>query len=97
RNAWYRNAHDNFLIELGKHGLGARDLVANVNFFSRVNVNAEGRMAFHAGNSRAGATVDLRAETDVLVVLNTCPHPLEPGNIYAPKPVKLTFLRTPAP
>ncbi|MEI8340133.1 MAG: DUF1989 domain-containing protein, partial [Verrucomicrobiota bacterium] len=22
RNQWHRNAHDNFLIELGKHGLG---------------------------------------------------------------------------
>lgn len=97
RNDWYRNAHDNFLIELGKHGLGARDLVANVNFFSRVDVDAEGRMAFHPGNSSAGATVDLRAETDVLVVLNTCPHPLDPSPTYAPKPVKLAFLRTPPP
>jgi hypothetical protein len=97
RNDWYRNAHDNFLIELGKHGLGARDLVANVNFFSRVDVDAEGRMKFHAGNSHAGATVDLRAETDVLVVLNTCAHPLEPSKEYAPKAVKLEFWRTPAP
>ncbi len=97
RNDWYRNAHDNFLIELGKHGLGARDLVANVNFFSRVDVDAEGRMKFHPGNSSAGATVDLRAETEVLVVLNTCAHPLDSATTYAPKPVKLEFLRTPAP
>src|SRR5689334_22858061 len=39
RNDWYRNAHDNFLVELGKHGLGARDLVANVNFFSRLDAD----------------------------------------------------------
>lgn len=94
RNGWHRNAHDNFLIELGKHGLGARDLVANVNFFSRVDVNDEGKMTFHPGNSHAGATVDLRAETDVLVVLNTCPHPLDAAVPYGPKPVRLTFLRT---
>jgi len=97
RNDWHRNAHDNFLIELGKHGLGPRDLVANVNLFSRVDVDAEGRMAFHPGNSAPGAAVDLRAETDVLVVLNTCPHPLDPSPEYTPKPVKLTFLRTPPP
>lgn len=97
RNDWYRNAHDNFLIELGKHGLGARDLVANVNFFSRVNVDAQGCMSFHAGNSAPGDAVDLRAETDVLVVLNTCPHPLDPASQYSPKPVRLTFLRTPPP
>jgi urea carboxylase-associated protein 2 len=97
RNDWFRNAHDNFLVELGKHGLDARALVANVNFFSRVDVDAEGRMTFHAGNSAAGASVDLRAETDVLVVLNTCMHPLDPSSNYAPKPVRLSFLRTPPP
>src|SRR5580765_7985383 len=47
RNDWFRNAHDNFLIELGKHGLGARALVANVNFFSRLDADSEGRLAFH--------------------------------------------------
>jgi urea carboxylase-associated protein 2 len=97
RNDWYRNAHDNFLIELGKHGLGKRDLVANANFFSRLDVDAEGVMKFHLGNSAAGAHVDLRAEMNVLVVLNTCQHPLDPNPNYAPKPVKLTALKTPPP
>jgi urea carboxylase-associated protein 2 len=97
RNDWYRNAHDNFLVELGKHGLGARDLVANVNFFSRLNADSEGRLTFHAGNSKAGDTVDLRAEMNVLVVLNTCQHPLDPNPDYAPQPVTLTLLEIPPP
>jgi len=97
RNDWYRNAYDDFLIELGKYGLGKRDLVANVNFFSRLDVDAEGKMHFHPGNSKAGDQVDLRAEMNVLVVLNTCQHPLDPNPIYAPKPVKLTVLQTPPP
>lgn len=97
RNAWFRNAHEDFLIELSKHGLGKRDLVANVNFFSRVNVDDEGKMSFHGNNSSTGATVDLRAEMDVLVVLNTCQHPLDPNSSYAPKPVKLMMLKTTAP
>lgn len=95
RNDWYRNAHDNFLVELGKHGLGKRDLVANVNFFSRLNVDTEGGMTYAAENSRAGDAVDLRAEMNVLVVLNSCQHPLDPNPAYAPKPVKLTVLKTP--
>jgi urea carboxylase-associated protein 2 len=95
RNDWYRNAHDNFLVELGKHGLGKRDLVANVNFFSRLDVDTEGVMKFHPGNSSAGAHVDLRAEMNVLVVLNTCQHPLNPSPKYAPKPVRLTVMKTP--
>jgi len=97
RNDWYRNAHENFLVELGKHGLGKRDLVANVNFFSRLNVDADGCMTYIAGNSKAGDTVDLRAEMNVLVVLNTCQHPLDPNPAYAPKAVKLTILKTPPP
>ncbi len=97
RNDWYRNAHDNFLIELGKHGLGKRDMVANVNFFSRLNVDDRGQMRFHADNSQAGAFVELRAEMDVLVVLNTCQHPLDPNPQYAPKPVKLDIIKTAPP
>jgi urea carboxylase-associated protein 2 len=97
RNNWYRNAHDDFLIELGKHGLGKRDMVANVNFFSRLDVDAEGGMHFHPENSRIGGHVDLRAEMNALVVLNTCQHPLDPNPTYSPKPVQLTALRTPPP
>ena len=81
RNDWHRNAHENFLIELGKHGLGARDLVANMNFFSKVTVDEAGALSFHPGPA---GSVDLRAEMEVLVVLNTCPHPLDPNPVYAP-------------
>jgi urea carboxylase-associated protein 2 len=95
RNDWYRNAHDNFLVELGKHGLGARDLVANANFFSRLDVDDEGRLTHHPDSSKAGDHIDLRAEMNVLVVLTTCQHPLDPNPAYAPKPVKLTLLKTP--
>jgi len=35
RNDYHKNGRDSFLVELGKWGLGPRDLVANVNFFSR--------------------------------------------------------------
>jgi len=97
RNDWYRNAHDNFLIELGKHGLGKRDLVANVNFFSRLQVDAEGGISFSPGNSKPGDSVDLRAEMDVLVVLNTCQHPLDSALTYRPKPVNLSIIKTPPP
>lgn len=95
RNDWYRNAHDNFLVELGKHGLGKRDLVANANFFSRVNVADDGKFTFQPGNSKVGDHVDLRAEMNVLVVITTCQHPLDPNRVYAPKPIKLTVLKTP--
>jgi urea carboxylase-associated protein 2 len=97
RNGYHKNALDSFLVELGKWGLGRRDLVANVNFFSRVDVAADGAISFHPGNSKAGDFVELRGEMNALVILNTCQHPLDPHPNYAPKPVGLSIRRVPAP
>lgn len=89
RNAMHRNARDSFIIELGKWGLGKRDIVPNVNFFSKVSCDETGRLHFAANHSQAGAFVELRFEMNVLVVVSTCPHPLDPNPEYAPKPVLL--------
>ena len=88
RNNCHRNGRDSLLVELGKWGLGLPDLVANVNFFSKVAVAPDGGLSFVAGHSPAGSQVLLRAEMDTLVVLDTCPHPLDPSPSWAPKPVQ---------
>jgi uncharacterized protein YcgI (DUF1989 family) len=92
-----KNAYDAFVIELAKYGMTARDLTAPVNFFSRVVVNEVGAMTFTSGQSRAGDFVELRAEMNVLVVLNTCQHPLDPNPRYEPRPVALSVRRVPPP
>lgn len=91
KNGFFRNTRDNFLIELGKFGLGKRDLVPNVNFFVKVTADEHGNLSFVQAHSRAGSSVELRAELDVLVVLSNTPHPLDPTPIYAPKPVALNI------
>ena len=96
-NDCHRNAHDAFLVELGKWGLGKADLHANLNLFSKVTADGQGRLGYVSGHSPAGSYVDLRAEMNVLVVLNTCPHPFDPGTSYAPRKVKLAVRRTPPP
>ena len=93
RNQYHKNGRDSFLVEAGKWGLGPRDLASNVNFFSRVNVTEDGSMSYHTGNSAPGSYVELRAEMNVLTVLNTCQHPLDPNPEYAPKPVQLSVTR----
>jgi uncharacterized protein len=97
RNDYHKNGRDGFLIELGKWGLGPRDLVANVNFFSRVDVAGEGDMSFVPRNSKAGDYVEIRAEMNVLTILSTCQHPLDPNLKYEPKPVQVSIRRVPAP
>lgn len=89
RNDWTQNGLDSFLIEGGKYGLGRRDLAANVNWFSKVSVADAGDMNFDVTNSRAGAFVDLRFEMDTLVLLHTCPHPLNPALEYPRAPIGL--------
>ncbi len=101
RNAWHQNALDGFLIELAKYGLGPRDLMMNVNFFSKVEVSndpdSDGSMLFVTGNAAAGDFVELRAEMNTLILLNTCQHPMDPSSTYASRPVELTLKRVPPP
>jgi urea carboxylase-associated protein 2 len=87
RNDWTQNGHDAFLVEGGKYGLGRRDLAANVNWFSRVSVADDGAMRFDSDHARAGHFVDLRFEMDTLVLLHTCPHPLNGAAQYPRHPV----------
>jgi uncharacterized protein len=90
RNDYYKNGYDSLLNELGKYGLGKRDLSASINFFSKVTVNEQGDLQYHAGHSRPGSYVDLRFEMNVLVVLSTCQHPLDPAPAYQPREIRLT-------
>lgn len=97
RNDYYRNAKDCFLVELNKWGLGKRDLVPNLNLFSKVVADENGNLTWSEGNSAAGDFVDLRFEMKTLVVLNTVPHPLDSSKDYVPKPVQLTVFESEPP
>src|SRR5690242_2611937 len=83
------NCRDNFLRGLKRHGLGKKDIVANINFFMYVPVERDGRMTIVDGLSKAGDHVDLRAEMDVLAVLSNCPQIHNPANAYNPTPIRV--------
>jgi len=98
RNDFHKNGRDSMLNELGKYGLGKRDLIANINFFTRVTVAESGALHFHAQHCRAGDYVDLRFEMHTLLVLSTCQHPLDPDPQYRPRSVRLrAWYSGPAP
>lgn len=98
RNAMHRSGRDGLLIEIGKHGLGARDLIAPVNLFSKVSVDEAGRFQFHPAHCPAGAMVELRLDMDVIVAFSTAPHPLDARPQYAPAKVGIAAWRKgPAP
>ena len=91
----YRSGLDGMLIELGKWGLGRRDVVSNINFFSKVTASSSGELIFNSGNSKAGDHVDLSFEMDTLMVLSATPHPLDPAETYQPGAVSLAAFATP--
>ena len=97
RNDWNRNGRDCFLIELAKWGLGKKDLVPNLNLFSKVVSDDDGHLSFVTGNSKPGDSIELRFEIDTLVVLNTCQHPLDPDPLYRHRQVQLEVFTGEAP
>lgn len=81
RNDWRRSARALLLSELRKHGLDESDLHGPVNFFSRASIGGDPQpsLTFEPGHCRDGDWVVLRAELDVLLVMSTAPHALDPG------------------
>ncbi|MEO7597671.1 MAG: urea amidolyase associated protein UAAP1 [Opitutus sp.] len=97
RNDYHRNARDSFLIELAKWGLGPRDLVPNLNLFSKVVSDDQGHLTFVPGHSKPGDHLDLRFALDTLVILNTTQHPLDPDPAYHPRIVRLEVFHSAPP
>lgn len=87
RNDWTLSGEHCFEVELAKYGLNHRDLAANLNLFSKVATDDEGNMHFVENHSPAGSRIDLRFEMNTLLILHTCPHPMNPAKNYPRKPV----------
>jgi urea carboxylase-associated protein 1 len=80
---------ENFLTELGKYGLGKRDLVSNVNFFMNVPIRPNGELTVDDGVSEPGGYVELQAEMDVLMLISNCPQVNNPCNGFRPTPIQI--------
>lgn len=81
-NNWHQNGYDAFLVELAKYGLGRADMASNINWFSKVVANDDGELQLLKSDAECGASVTLRFEMDTLVLLHTCPHPLNDADSY---------------
>lgn len=96
RNEYYRNGMDSFLINLAKYGLGKKDLAANLNLFSKIYTDEAGNLSFAENHSVAGSQIALRFEMDTLVIMHTCPHPMNTASEYPLAPVKYQIEQAPA-
>jgi urea carboxylase-associated protein 1 len=87
-----RGCREQFLDALAPHGLGWRDIVANVNWFMCVPVATDGTAAIATATSKPGDHVDLRARIDVLAVISNCPQVLNPCNGFTPTDIEVVIL-----
>ncbi len=94
-NQWTLSGEHSFLTELAKYGLTERDMAANLNLFSKVATDKDGNLIFDSSAAKAGASLTLRFEMDSLVILNSCPHPLNPAKDYPMKPVGVEMFKAP--
>ncbi len=70
-----------FTLAALKNGLAPRDLPPSVSFFQGVRIAEDGTTGF-TGSAGPGASVTLRAEQDLTVLLANVPHPLDPRPEY---------------
>ncbi len=90
RNAYYKSDRENFLVELGKYGMGKRDIMPCLNLFRKVDVKEGSRLVLSDKRPEPGSYIELRAEMNVLLVLSNTPHVMEEGK-YDPSDVQLTL------
>ena len=80
---------ENFLAEAARHGMGARDIVSNLNWFMNVPIEADGTLGIVDGISGPGKRVAFRAEMDILVLVSNCPQMNNPCNDFNPTPLRM--------
>ena len=72
-------------------GMSKRDQTCNLNFFTKVLLDGNGRLEFADGISGPGKYVDLLAEMDVVILVSNCAQLNNPCNDYNPTPVEMVI------
>jgi uncharacterized protein YcgI (DUF1989 family) len=70
---YHANCYDNLCSAFRDLGIEPEPLPSSLNFFMNANVAADGRLSFLPPQTRAGASITLRAEMDLLIALSSCP------------------------
>ena len=89
---YHANCHDNLCQGLRQLGLQPDPLPTSFNFFMSVNVAPDGKLSFDPPRSRAGDSLELRAEMDLAVVVTACPASACNGGA-APRPLAFEVVR----
>jgi len=80
------------VLAAAKNGLGRRDVAPSVSFFQGVRVDSDGRPEW-LGSAGPGASVTLRTELPVVVLLANAAHPLDPRPAYTASALEILAWR----
>jgi uncharacterized protein YcgI (DUF1989 family) len=69
----HANCYDNLCSAFREMGIEPEPLPSSLNFFMNADVAADGRLTFSPPRTRAGASMTLRAEMDLVIALSSCP------------------------
>lgn len=94
-NDFYRCGEENFKMELIRNNMSNRDIVPCVNLFSKVYVEDDGSMHYDVTHCKEGATVTLRTEMDMIMVISNTPNPLDPSKEYPSVPIIMEVYHAP--
>ncbi len=90
RNGYYKSDRENFLIELGKYGMGKKDMIPALNIFRKVDVKEGSKLELNPRCAKKGDLIELTAHMDVLLILSNTPHSMDKGT-YNPSDVEITI------
>lgn len=76
---------ENLQTNLGRYGIGPDDIPTTLNLFMNVEIAADGTLSILPPRSRAGDSIMLRAEMDLIIGLTACSAEL--SNNYKFKPI----------
>jgi len=92
RNDMFRSGHESLLLEMTKFALGAMDLSATINLFSKITPDDAGHLSYIASNN-TNQVIEIRFEMDCLVFLSAAPHGLDNSQSYFPADVQLGLFK----
>jgi len=90
RNGYHKSDRENFLIELGKYGMGKKDMIPALNLFRKVDVKEGSLLELNPRCAKEGELIELTAHMDVLLVLSNTPHAMDKGE-YNPSDVEINI------
>jgi hypothetical protein len=83
-----KNCRDNLAAALEPWGIGWKDVPFNMNVFMNCPIGNDGNWSIQAPRSKAGDSIDFRAEMDVIAAFSNCPQIYNACNAFRLKPLR---------